>query len=111
MTVLAFAGYTHVRATLPADEHLPTNEVLRTAQPLFVPTAAEVQARFPSLKDIAQPMLVGALARVPLVVDNRTVGAMTLAFDHDREFDAARPRAAHRTGQAVRTGPGTRAAV
>lgn len=88
VTVLAFAGYTHVRTVVPADEHLPTNEVLRTAQPLFLPTAAEVQAQFPILKDIAQPMLVGALAAVPLVVDNRTVGAMTLAFDHDREFAA-----------------------
>ena len=45
--IIGFSGYTRVRSSFTRDELLPTNEVLRTGQPIFVPTYAEALRRFP----------------------------------------------------------------
>jgi PAS domain S-box-containing protein len=87
LDVIGFSGYSRVTTHFSSDEPLPTNEVVRTGQPLFVPTYAEVKARFPRFAEFAEPQVEGALAVVPLVVEGRVVGAMTLAFAGDRGFD------------------------
>jgi PAS domain S-box-containing protein len=69
------------------DESVPTNEVLSTGTALFVPTCAEAVARFPRDREMVEPPLEGAIASAPLIIEGRVLGAMTLAFDHDREFE------------------------
>jgi PAS domain S-box-containing protein len=86
LEVLAHSGYTRVRSTIPIDAPLPTNEVIRTGRPMFISTFDEVRARFPDLGDAVEPVIPGALASAPLIVDGRVIGAMTLVFDGDREF-------------------------
>jgi PAS domain S-box-containing protein len=86
--VIGFSGYTRVNSPFRPDEPLPTSEVLRTGQPLFVPTHAEVLARFPRDRDMVEPVLEGALASAPLIDEGRVMGAMTVSFSRDREFDA-----------------------
>jgi PAS domain S-box-containing protein len=85
--IIAFSGYARVATPFRSDDALPTNEVVRTAQPLFMPTYAQVVERFPRFTEVAEPVVEGALACVPLIVKGRVLGAMTLAFSGDREFD------------------------
>jgi signal transduction histidine kinase len=85
--VIGYSGYTRVQAEFRVEEALPTAEVLRTGQPLFVATNAEALARFPRDREVVEPVIEGALASAPLVVEGQVVGAMTLAFSGDREFE------------------------
>lgn len=85
--VMGFSGYTSVQSPFHLDEPLPTSEVLRTGKPVFIANNAEVLARFPRDREVAQPVVEGALASAPLIVEGRVQGAMTLAFSQDREFE------------------------
>lgn len=87
VAVIASAGYTMVRSPLPLDHPLPTHEVIRTGRPLFVPTFDEVVRRFPQIGHAIAPLVPGALASTPLTVRGRTIGALTLVFAGDREFE------------------------
>jgi PAS domain S-box-containing protein len=88
VVVIGYSGYARVTSEFQLDEALPTAEVLRTGQPLFVPTNAEALARFPRDREVVEPVIEGALASAPLVIEGRVVGAMTLAFGGDREFES-----------------------
>ena len=85
--VIGYSGYARVNAEFSLDDALPTAEVLRTGQPLFVPTNGEALARFPHDREVAEPVIEGALASAPLTIEGRVIGAMTLAFGGDREFE------------------------
>ena len=85
--VIGYSGYARVQAEFGVDEALPTAEVLRTGQPLFVTTNVEALARFPRDREVVEPVMQGAVASAPLVVEGRVIGAMTLAFAGDREFE------------------------
>lgn len=87
VAVIASAGYTMIRSPLRLDSPLPTTEVIRTGRPLFVPTYAEVARDFPQVGQTVAPLIPGALASTPLTVHGRTIGAMTLVFAGDREFE------------------------
>ena len=84
--IIGFSGYTRVNSTFTTDEPLPTNDVLRTGEPLFVETHAEAERRFPRDREMVEPALQGAIASAPLIVEGRVVGAMTLTFNHDQRL-------------------------
>ncbi|HEV7662562.1 MAG TPA: ATP-binding protein [Chloroflexota bacterium] len=87
--VVSSTGYTSIRSPIRLDEPLPTNKVIRTGQAMFAPTFAEVLEQFPRIGQAVAPLIPGALASVPLIVQGRVIGAMTLVFNGDRTFDAS----------------------
>src|SRR5690606_20429678 len=58
-----------------------------TGEPVFLYSRAEWAARYPSVTPLHQGE--GTWAALPLRARGRTIGALTLTFDHAREFSAA----------------------
>ncbi|GAC1320228.1 MAG: hypothetical protein NVSMB2_16050 [Chloroflexota bacterium] len=87
VAVVASAGYAVVQSPLRVDDPLPTSEVIRTGRPLFAPTHEEVIKLFPQIGQAVAPLIQGAVASTPLTVHGRVIGAMTLVFANDRDFD------------------------
>ncbi len=73
----------------PLDGSTPATVVVRTGRPLFLPSAAELQSRFPASAQLERDAGYAASATLPLAVEDRAFGALTLHWTEDREFDAA----------------------
>ena len=71
------------------DAPTPMSEVIRTGEPLFIASLEERNRRYPALADQGQEE-GHALVIVPLAVEGRVFGAMSLSFDHDTEFEPER---------------------
>jgi serine phosphatase RsbU (regulator of sigma subunit)/anti-sigma regulatory factor (Ser/Thr protein kinase)/PAS domain-containing protein len=72
-------------AQIPLSAASPRAEVTRTGTPVWLPSAAEAQERYPGLRAIG--IAAGALGVVPLVSHGRPIGAMLLSFDESRELE------------------------
>jgi PAS domain S-box-containing protein len=72
----------------PTTEVTPPSEVMRTGQPLLMGSFAERAARFPHLARERSSIGGGAVAAVPLILGDRTLGAIALGFAEDRAFDS-----------------------
>ncbi len=80
----------------PSTEESPPAEAARTQQPVWLESAADMVARFPSF---APPLVASgyrSCAALPLLIEGRTVGTLALLFTdtrgfglEDREFLAA----------------------
>ena len=89
LDVIAAVGYTdalvdrwrHISVTAP----VPISEAVRTQQPVFVATDADLRDRYPSILEHAPS--THALAALPLIVDERSIGAFGVSFDAPRTFD------------------------
>jgi PAS domain S-box-containing protein len=75
-------------ASFPLDDDLPMSQVVRTGAALFIPSVAERNELFPALADQGQDG--HALVVVPLAVEGRVFGAMSLSFDDDIDFGLER---------------------
>ena len=64
------------------------SDVIKTGEPLFIANLEERNRRYPTLADEGQES--HALVVVPLALEGRVFGAMSLSFDHDVEFEAER---------------------
>jgi PAS domain S-box-containing protein len=73
-------------AAIPLDADLPGAAVARTGTAIYLRSRAERDARWPGLTGVTTAM--EAQAVVPLVVDGRTVGALSFGFADEREFGA-----------------------
>jgi PAS domain S-box-containing protein len=77
------------RARLPVDDRHPLCEVVRSGRPLWSHAQATFQAHFP---DGDRPWHAAAdlqgAAILPLVVDERTIGALALSFATAQAFDS-----------------------
>jgi signal transduction histidine kinase len=73
-------------AAFPVDADLPMSQVIRTGEPLFISSLQERNRLFPGLAQQGQGG--HALVIVPLAVEGRVFGSMSLSFDEDLEFDA-----------------------
>jgi PAS domain S-box-containing protein len=71
------------------DAATPMSDVIRTGEPLFISSVAERNRLYPTLADQGQDES-HALVVVPLAVEGRVFGAMSLSFDHDIEFEPER---------------------
>jgi signal transduction histidine kinase len=72
---------------IPLDAPVPLAEAVRTARPVAVATPEERAARYPGLGPAPTPY--AATLSVPLVVEDRPVGAMGLSFARPRAVDPA----------------------
>ena len=68
--------------TFPVDAALPLAEAYRTREPVWISTAEERVLRYPALA--AYDTGAKATASLPLVVDDKVVGALGVAFLFDR---------------------------
>jgi signal transduction histidine kinase/transcriptional regulator with GAF, ATPase, and Fis domain len=75
-------------ASFPVDADLPMSQVIRTEEPLFMSSRRERDRLFPGLARRGQGG--HALAVVPLAVEGRVFGGMSLSFDADVAFDPVR---------------------
>ncbi|HEX3266669.1 MAG TPA: ATP-binding protein [Gaiellaceae bacterium] len=72
----------------PVSAGLPMSHVVRTGEPLFVSTRRERDELFPELRGLAQSP--SALVVLPLTVEGRVFGAMSLSFSDEVDFGPER---------------------
>jgi PAS domain S-box-containing protein len=65
-------------------ERGPLRDALRTANPIFLESAAERRARYPDLTQ--SDSSGGSLAALPFVPDGQPIGGLELSFAHDRRL-------------------------
>lgn len=74
----------------PADVPLPIGDVARTGEPVFLGSPEEWNARYPTPpRRQGEPATDGAWAAVPMHVDGRLIGGLTLSFASRRTFTEA----------------------
>ena len=71
---------------LPLDGDLPVHDALRTGAPVFLASRAERAARYPRIGDGSNAPFQ-AWAAIPLVIEQRAVGAISVSFPEPRTFD------------------------
>ena len=90
--LLAQRGYDASAVTgwssFPLEAKVPMSDVIRTGEPLFLTSVQERNKRYPMFSDRGQQN--HALVVVPLAVEGRVFGAMSLSFDHEIEFEPER---------------------
>jgi signal transduction histidine kinase/DNA-binding response OmpR family regulator/integral membrane sensor domain MASE1 len=67
------------------DTESPGAQVVRTGEPIWIESARSVASRFPYWS--ARPTGSRSLAVLPLVADQRTIGALIIGFPIERGFD------------------------
>ena len=72
----------------PVGADYPMSEAVRTGVPVYLRSRAELVERYPSLGKGIDPSYANVC--LPLIVDERTIGALTFSFGSDQEFDEAR---------------------
>jgi signal transduction histidine kinase len=70
----------------PINLAMPLADAARAREPLLIGSAEEVAARYPNLPVLRTSRAVGAMAALPLVAEDRLVGAMSLRFVGSRTF-------------------------
>jgi PAS domain S-box-containing protein len=83
-----WAGYSEESmsswTSFPLDAPTPLSEAVRTGRPVFLTSREELIERYPVFAGTDSPN--HALACVPLVVEGRAVGGMSLSFEAERDF-------------------------
>jgi signal transduction histidine kinase/DNA-binding response OmpR family regulator len=70
---------------MPLDVEAPGAQVVRTGEPIWIESARSVGSRFPYWS--ARPTGSRSLAVLPLVAEERTIGALIIGFPIERGFD------------------------
>ena len=70
----------------PASTRIPAADAVRTRDVVLVRSDAEHHARYPELSAMSRAEPVGAMAAVPLLHDDRAIGAIGLSYAAERDF-------------------------
>ncbi len=73
--------------TIPIDAPVPLADVARTRQPIFLSSRETWLKRYPHLTPVLEATRHHANAVAPLLVDERLLGVLGLAFEEPRDFD------------------------
>ena len=73
--------------TIPIDAPVPLADVARTREPIFLSSRDAWAQRYPHLGPVVESTRHHANAVVPLMVDDRLLGVLGLAFESAHEFD------------------------
>jgi two-component system phosphate regulon sensor histidine kinase PhoR len=73
-------------ARMPLDSAWPLAEAVRTSEPVFVESLAQLRARYPRADKRLLKMTAGALACIPMALEGRTIGAFKVRFDGAHHF-------------------------
>ncbi len=88
---LALHGYDSEIAAwsqrLPVDGETLVADVVRSGEPILIPTWKERLSRYPHHRTVHARGGDRAVAGLPLQVEGRIIGALSLAFPTDRQFD------------------------
>ena len=68
---------------------MPPTDAVRGGKPIWIGSAAESTSRYPLHMHGLAPMAPRALAALPLAVDGRALGVLTLTFEEERVFSSA----------------------
>lgn len=94
---VAYSGYPDDRfgpwARFSVHDHFPLSDAVRTGEPVFLSSTAELNRRYPLVT--APRERSHALACLPLVFEGRSLGGLALGFPTDLEFDAGRRALKH----------------
>jgi PAS domain-containing protein/anti-sigma regulatory factor (Ser/Thr protein kinase) len=71
---------------LSTDENVPIAQVLRSRDPLFLPSPAAYFGMFPGRESLVEATGKQAWAFLPLTVSGRALGTLTVSFDESRDF-------------------------
>ncbi len=80
------AGAVAMLDVLSTDDDVPIAQVLRTREPLFLPSREAYLASFPGRGDVVEATGKQAWAFLPLTVSGRALGSLTVSFDDPRDF-------------------------
>lgn len=90
---LRLAGHTgyppaavHVLDVLDVDDNAPIALVLRTREPLFLPSREAYLGLFPDRRDVVDATGKHAWVFLPLTVSGRALGTLTVSFDEPRDL-------------------------
>ncbi len=68
------------------DDRMPAQYTARTGEVVLLPDARSLVARFPALEQVVELTGVQAVAAMPLRVEGRRLGALTVTWAHEHEF-------------------------
>lgn len=74
-------------AQTPLETSTPITTVAQTGEPLFFESREALSTDYPSVVDVAASLGIEASAIVPLRVEGRTIGSLSLTFSEPRSFD------------------------
>jgi signal transduction histidine kinase len=74
---------------IPVDQEpsVPVIDAIRQGQAVWVPSRADLVARYPHLTTVATPGRQYSIACLPIVASGRTLGALAFTFDDARPLD------------------------
>lgn len=71
--------------TVPFSADLPSAEVVRTQQPMYIESRDELARRFENLRDSEIP---ASMALLPLLANGKSLGVLSLRFLEERKFSS-----------------------
>lgn len=88
LELVASKGYTAKRIEpwkrMPLDRSLPLTDAVRTAEPIWSETAESLVDEYPALAHVG--IRFPSLAAIPLVVEGKAIGAISLSYGEAHEF-------------------------
>lgn len=70
----------------PISLNVPAADALRSGQPIWIKSRQDYEGRYPHLVDQIKDWGLQAAVAVPLIVNDRKFGVLTLSFTHVQEF-------------------------
>jgi PAS domain S-box-containing protein len=90
VTVAASTGYPPELAarwegnTLSLDSDWHLVEPIRSREPIYLPSEEKLASRFPAMQERWRELGIRAIAGVPLLLEDRCFGSLTVAFGYER---------------------------